>query len=253
MKLQIKKNGQHVNNIKNYQELLKVIKANYSKQFMEKLFIITTGQFDIRQGWAQRMAVKYMNKNNIKYTDEKYPNVRTDCFTAMARWARSDLIRRMQHIGKNAHGHYLSIVLPQNEKNNRQRRSIGRFYDSFMKTNGILKKNNDKTEFRQEEEEDENMQSTTSYDDSSIQEAELEEEETIMENNQVQVRNTLMLDSENEKNKCDEWDDVEELGFNLVQDYAKVNNIDFRKESALEQKRKEMEKKLTHKQVDTSF
>ena len=95
MKLQTKTNRQDVNNIKNYQELLKVIKANYSKQFMEKLFIITTGQFDIRQGWAQRMAVKYMNKNNIKYTDEKYPNVRTDCFTAMARWARSDLIRRM--------------------------------------------------------------------------------------------------------------------------------------------------------------
>ena len=65
---------------------------------MEKLFIITTGKFNIKQGWAQHLAGRYMSKNNIRYTDKKYPKVRTDCFTGMARWARSDLIRRMQHI-----------------------------------------------------------------------------------------------------------------------------------------------------------
>ena len=75
-----------------------------------------------------------------------------------------------------------------------------------------------KTEFGQEEEEDENIQSTTAYDDNSIQEAELEEDEKILVNNQEQVCNTVMLDIENEDSKCGEWDNVKELGFNLVKD-----------------------------------
>ena len=177
MRLQIKTNGQDINNIKNYQELLKTIKANYSKQYMKKLFIITTGQFDIKQGWSQNMAGRYWGKINKRYTNKKYPKVRTYYFTGMARWSRSDLNRIMQNIGKNANRKYLLIILPPKKKNNRHRRSIGRFYDYFMKTKGKLQIDNGQTKFRQEEQEDEDIKSTTAYDNNLFEEADLEEDQ----------------------------------------------------------------------------
>ena len=111
-----------------------------------------------------------------------------------------------------------------------------------MKTKRKLKTDNDQTKFSQEEQKDADLKSTTAYGDISFEEADLEKDKTMLVKIQKQISNSIMLEIKNKNSGCDDWDNVNKLGFNLVKYYAKVKNINFRKEISLEKKRKAMGK-----------
>jgi len=68
---------------------------------------------------------------------EDLPGIRTNCFEHLAKWARADLVRRFQILGKKHHGTYLSVSI---NKGTKKRRRLGVFQKEFIinKPNKII-------------------------------------------------------------------------------------------------------------------
>ena len=126
----LKRNALSKKNVHSFQELMKSVENNRSKEYFRKLWEVAIGQFDRSPYWYERMAQTYMTEENLKYnSQEQIPGLRTSCFEALAKWARGELVRRLQIRGKKSHGRYLSISV---FKGKRQRRRPGVFYPEFI-------------------------------------------------------------------------------------------------------------------------
>lgn len=126
----LRKDGLSNKTVHSFKELMKSVENNRSKQYFRKLWEVTTGQFDRSPYWYEKITRDYMNEENLKYNNqEQIPGLRTSCFEALAKWARGELVRRIQIKGKNSHGRYLSISI---FKGKRQRRRPGVFYPEFV-------------------------------------------------------------------------------------------------------------------------
>ena len=118
--------------VTSFADISLAVKNNNSMSFYKKLWEVTTGQFDKSLYWAESIAAEYMKEENIRYArNEKIHGLRTNCMEQLARWARSDLVRRFQLLGKKCHGRYLSVSV---YKGTKKRRKPGIFQENFIIT-----------------------------------------------------------------------------------------------------------------------
>ena len=139
-KLHIRKHEKVQKYVQNFKDISKAIKNNHSIKFYRKLWEVTTGQFDRSRYWAEEIAAKYMMQECLTYNKaEDLPGIRTNCFEHLAKWARADLVRRFQILGKKHHGTYLSVSI---NKGTKKRRRLGVFQKEFIinKPNKIIPK-----------------------------------------------------------------------------------------------------------------
>ena len=139
-KLHIRKHEKVQKYVQNFKDISKAIKNNHSIKFYRKLWEVTTGQFDRSRYWAEEIAAKYMMQECLSYNmAEDLPGIRTNCFEHLAKWARADLVRRFQILGKKHHGTYLSVSI---NKGTKKRRRLGVFQKEFIinKPNKIIPK-----------------------------------------------------------------------------------------------------------------
>ena len=139
-KLHIRKHEKVQKYVQNFKDISKAIKNNHSIKFYRKLWEVTTGQFDRSRYWAEEIAAKYMMQECLTYNKaEDLPGIRTNCFEHLAKWARADLVRRFQILGKKYHGTYLSVSI---NKGTKKRRRLGVFQKDFIinKPNKIIPK-----------------------------------------------------------------------------------------------------------------
>lgn len=139
-KLHIRKHEKVQKYVQNFKDISKAIKNNHSIKFYRKLWEVTTGQFDRSRYWAEEIAAKYMMQERLSYNmAEDLPGIRTNCFEHLAKWARADLVRRFQILGKKYHGTYLSVSI---NKGTKKRRRLGVFQKDFIinKPNKIIPK-----------------------------------------------------------------------------------------------------------------
>ena len=135
-KLHIRKYENVQRYVQTFHDLSKAIKNNHSLKFYRKLWEVTTGQFDRSLYWAEEIAARYMIQERLSYNkNEDLPGIRTNCFEHLAKWARADLVRRFQILGKKYHGTYLSVSI---NKGLKRRRRPGVFQKEF-----IISKNNE--------------------------------------------------------------------------------------------------------------
>ena len=137
-KLHIRKHEKVQKYVQNFKDISKAIKNNHSIKFYRKLWEVTTGQFDRSRYWAEEIAAKYMMQERLPYNiTEDLPGIRTNCFEHLAKWARADLVRRFQILGKKHHGTYLSVSI---NKGTKKRRRLGVFQKEFIinKPNKII-------------------------------------------------------------------------------------------------------------------
>lgn len=118
--------------VRSFADISLAVKNNNSMSFYKKLWEVTTGQFDKSLYWSESIAAEYMKEENIRYArNEKIHGLRTNCMEQLARWARSDLVRRFQLLGKKYHGRYLSVSV---YKGTKKRRKPGIFQENFIIT-----------------------------------------------------------------------------------------------------------------------
>ena len=118
--------------VRTFGDISLAVKNNNSMSFYKKLWEVTTGQFDKSLYWAEAIAAKYMREEQIQYIkNEKIHGVRTNCMEQLAKWARADLVRRFQLLGKKHHGRYLLVSV---YKGTKKRRKPGIFQENFIMT-----------------------------------------------------------------------------------------------------------------------
>ena len=124
------------------QQLKTAIKQNHSLAFMEKLYHVMYGCFDLKPGWAKTLEASYMESKKIRYTKEsrnQHPERDKGCFELMARDAKSELVHTLQRVGKaSSHGYYINLQMPKTNKGKRSQRILGEFYGEMVKNvNGV--------------------------------------------------------------------------------------------------------------------
>ena len=111
-------------------------KQNHSLAFMEKVYHVLYGCFDLKPGWARTLEKNYMESKKIRYNKESgdsHPERDKGCFELMACDPKSELVHTLQRVGKvSSHGYYINLQMPKNKEGKRKQRVLGKFYRTIL-------------------------------------------------------------------------------------------------------------------------
>ena len=122
--------------VKSLDDFYKKIEQDETDEFLKIIFEITYQYFDINQDWNQNLEQRYMSTHGFKYTESNRTQHRArdkGCFEVLACGEKTELVKKIQRIGKRNHGTYLTINLGKRDNGKHMKQRPGIFYKAFVK------------------------------------------------------------------------------------------------------------------------
>ena len=126
--------------VKSLDDFYKKVEQDETDEFLEIVFQITYQYFDKNEDWNRNLEQRFMSIHGLKYTEPNKTQHRArdkGCFEVLACGEKTELVKKIQRIGKRTHGTYLTINLGKRDNGKHIKRKPGIFYKAFIKRNKV--------------------------------------------------------------------------------------------------------------------